>query len=590
MSAVNEHHDTAAWWGSIQDRVDTALRELVDGFDDIANQPLPYNWLPPRARTIFGPDLTWSELAEETINSLATRPPRTGLTVVRALVTTARDTVAAARSAPTGQPEDPKAAIRRMLTRLPHHDYALLAARGWTLRAASIPVTARQLGVSHVHVQRQTPRAYARLRDLLAEPAHAAVGDYAATLRARLGSLTQERTAGSELDDVGLDIATDSGQLLLHLAGPFTPNGIWLESETGPTLVAAHAVLGAVVAEHKAPTTATLHAALTQLHVAAPVATKVIDTHPTLRRFGDQWVRWGSDNADKVEAVLHLLGKPATPATIATTIGEEITEQSTRNAFGNDPRFARTTKQTWGLREWGLREYTGVYAEISTRLEAAGQPVSITAIVDEIKAALPDVAESSIRTYLSAPGFVVDNGMIRHRREGDPWPKVAPLNTIRGAFHDGSGTIRYAIPVTAEVLRGSGVTVSGAVATALGVHPGHHRAFTGSPAEVALTWPVSVTNGAHFRSLRGLVTTLGAHLDDTIVLAFTPDDGTVTATLIAADVDTTTRLRMLVGRRQVRNPIATLSRALQCKSDEVIALLTHRGENDLLTLLREPES
>lgn len=590
MSTVSEHHDTATWWDSIRDRVDTPLRDLVDGLDDIANQSLPYNWLPPRARTIFGPHLTWSALAEETINSLATRPPRTGLTVVRALVTTARDTVAAARSAPTGQPEDPQTAIRRMLERLPHHDYALLMARGWALRPTSIPVTARQLGVSAVHVQRQTPRAYARLHDLLAEPAHAIVGEYATALRARLGSLTQERTAGSELDDLGLDIATDSGQLLLHLAGPFTPNGIWLESATGPTLIAALAALDDVVAEHKAPTTATLRAALTHLHVAAPVAAKVIDTHPTLRRFGDQWVRWGSDNADKVEAVLHLLGKAATPAAIAAVAGDVLTEQSARNALGNEPRFARATKQTWGLREWGLREYTGVYAEISARLEAAGRPVSITAIVDDVRAALPDVAESSIRTYLNAPGFVVDNGTIRHRRDDDGWPKVAPLNAIRGAFHDGTDTIRYALPVTAEVMRGSGITVSGAVATALGVNPGGQRTFTGPQTELTLTWLLSVTNGASFGSLRGLATTLGAHLDDTIVLAFNPDDGRVTATRIPADVDTMNRLKMLAGRRQVHNPIATLSRALQCRPDEVIGLLTRRGENDLLGLLQESDT
>jgi len=585
MSAVSELH--AAWWDSMHDRVDTPLRDLVDGFDDIAHQGLPYNWLPRRARTIFGPDLTWSELAEETINSLATRPPRTGLTVVRALLTTARDTVAAARSAPTGQREDPQTAIRRMLTRLPHHDYALLAARGWTLRPASAPVTARQLGGSAVQVQRQTPRAYSRLRDLLAEPAHAIVGEYATTLRARLGSLTQEDTARSELDDLGLDIATDLGQLLLHLAGPFTPKGIWLECATGPTLVAAFAALDGVVTEHKAPTTSTLQAALVSLQVAAPIATKVIDFHPALRRFGDQWVRWGSDNADRVEAVLHVIGKPATPADIADLAGNVLSEQSTRNALGNEPRFTRTAKQTWALREWGLREYTGLYAEISTRLDTAGRPVSIAAIVDDIKAALPDVAESSIRTYLSAPGFFADNGTIRHRRDDDGWPKVAPLNTIRGAFHDGTNNVRYAMPVTAEVLRGSGVTVSGAVATALGVNPGQHRTFTGPRIELTLTWLLSVTNGASFGSLRGLAAALGVQLHDTIVLAFTPHDGAVTATRIPADVDTVTRLKMLVGRRHVRNPIATLARSLQCKPDDVITLLTRRGENDLLSLLRE---
>ena len=90
------------------------------------------------------------------------------------------------------------------------------------------------------------------------------------------------------------------------------------------------------------------------------------------------------------------------------------------------------------------------------------------------------IAETSIRSYLSAPGFVIENGTARRRTEVDGWPAVPPLNTARGAFHNGPNEIRIALPVTFDVLRGSGQTLNPAIATALGINPGQQRSFTGA--------------------------------------------------------------------------------------------------------------
>lgn len=461
----------------------------------------------------------------------------------------------------------------------------MLAARGWALDPQTIPVTAAQLGVAPVNIQRNQPRAYRRLTDLLTDPAHVAITNAANELRRRLGPLTSEHTARHALDEAGLHLDTDAGQLLLHLAGPYTRKHTWLEDTNTGGLAAATRTIDAAIAEHGAPTHKQLTRALLELGIPTNTADTVIDNHPGLRRFGDKWVRWGSNTADKAEAALHLCGAPCTPAHIAHTIGD-ASERAVREALYQDHRFARTTKQNWALRRWGLPEYTGVYSEIALRLKAHGKPVSTQTIVDDLTTAFPDVAETSIRSYLSAPGFIIENGNVRRRTKRDGWPTVAALNTVRGVFRNGPNEIRVAVPVTGELLRGSGQTFHPSLATALGIHPKQQRHFTGPLADITLFWRESALNGASVGSLRSLATTLHAALDDTIMLIFNTADTTVDATLLPTHLDNTTRLETLLGT-SVRNPAAALTRALNCTRAQLHPLLQRRGETHLLSTTTE---
>jgi hypothetical protein len=585
VTAVSEHLDSATWWQDIQDLTETPIRELIDGLDDIAEQAIPYGWLPGRARTFYGAQLaTWSDLAGESISSLVNRP-KGGIGTVRAIVIAAREAVSVARSA-TDDGVDAAAATLRLLDRLTDYDHIVLSARGWALNPQTVRVTANQLGVAPVNVQRNQPRADRRFRELLAEPSHVAVVDFAEQLRRRLGPLTRKHTAERALKDLGLDLATDAGQMLLHLAGPYSCKDTWLEDTAADGLATAIATLDAAVTRAGAPTTPALTVELGNLGIPPQAAIDFIESRPGLRRFGDRWVRWGPTFAERTEATLHLSGVPASAALIAATIGDSCHEKSVREVLYEDPRFTRATKQTWALRQWGIDEYTGVFSEIAARIDAAGGAISSKALVDDMTAAIPDVAESSVRSYLSAPGFVIENGMVRRRTEADSWPAVQPLNTVRGAFHNGRNEIRIALPVTFDVLRGSGQTLNPAVATALGIHPGQRRSFTGTLTDINLFWRQSATNGASVGSLRGPATTLGAQIGDTIVLAFNLRDNTVDVTRIPAEVDARRRVRMLLGRA-VRNPLAALARALRCPPEDVAALLGRRGDKELLALVTE---
>jgi hypothetical protein len=564
------------WWDEVTARPKTPLRELIDDFDTIAAQAIPYSGIRGRARTFYGSDfVTWSDIADQTLASLINRP-NGGERTVRAIVAAARDAVLVARqSVGSGHGGNPASAVCALLDRLAQRDRMLLSSRVCAVRPVTARQTAQRLGVHTIWVHRNQPRAAARLAELLAEPAHSDVGVYAEQLGRRLGSLTREHIAYRALRNLGLDPDTEAGQLLLHVAGPYGWRDGWVELRP-EGLRTASQTLEAVLARVGAPSNDDLSCELVKVGLAPDAIADFVESWPGLRRFGDQWVRWGPSAADKVEAVLHLIGAPSSPDH----------ERGVKEALYVDRRFTRATKQTWALRAWGLAEYHGLFSEIAERIDAAGGTVTVADMIRDMKAAFPDVAESSIRTYLGAPGFKIEGGAVRRRTDADGWRGVAPLRTVRGAYHNGRNEIRLALPVTDELLRGSGQTIPPAVAAALRVSPGDQKTFTGKIGDLTITWRLSATNGAAAGSLRELANKLGASRGDTLVLVFGLRDESIGIVHINQGEDARRRLRMLLGR-PVNDPAAALARGLRCGTADLAKLLRRRGENDLLTLLQE---
>ena len=164
---------------------------------------------------------------------------------------------------------------------------------------------------------------------------------------------------------------------------------------------------------------------------------------------------------------------------------------------------------------------------------------------------------------------------------------MPPLNTARGAFHNGPNEIRIAVPATFDVLRGSGQTLNPAMERqrSASIPVSSDRSPARSPTSIS---PGGSRRSAARRvgSLRRPATTLGAQLGDTIVLAFNLRDNTVDMGRIPADADARQRLRVLLGK-SVRKPVAALARALRCSPADVAALLRRRGDKELLALLTE---
>lgn len=559
--------------------VNTRLGDLIAGLDTIGSFAIPYARLPRRLSTYAAEFPSWTDVADQTPHALLARP-KLGAAAIRALILAGRravqirrDTVAAGR---VGAP----AAVTRMVEQLDDVDQVMLSMLYWAPEPASHRDVAERLGVHQVSISRNLPRARLRLAEMLADPAHHEVVEHADELRRRLGPYVPTEVVRVELRRLGFDPSSVAAEALLYVSGPYPRRGGWQENAAipggGGALVAD--TVDAVFSEGPAPCTDELLRALHAVGMPTGVALTYLE-QCSLRRFGDLWVRWQHPTtAGMVEAALHVLGAPATAEAIFDTLGPEAgSVDNVNRVLTLKDRFQRVTRRTWGLRAWDVDEYVNIAHAIGERIDAHGGAVSVTEVTAELLAKYRDITASSIRTNLSTLVFVTKDGVVRRRTAADGWPPVPPLRTVRGAFRNGDDEIRVALPVTAELLRGSGQALHKSVATAAGVSPGQHRTFTGPHGEVTLSWSLSSTHGTNLGSLRVLASAVSATLGDTLVVALRPREGAVNVTRVGPEDDGLPRLRRLLGR-PVHNPAAALASALQCRRAEIDAVLRGRGD------------
>lgn len=580
------------WWDEANARADTPIRELVAGFDDVGGLAIPYARLPLRVHKAYSDAFScWADIGDESVESLLSRRG-VGDVAVRALVQAARDAVAAHRdlAARNGSQVAAAAAVRRLLDALGESDRVILSARLWGTRPLSQREVAERLGISSKSVERNQPRMEARFAELLAEPTHHIVSEYAEQLRRRLGPYAPAQIVADELCSLDVGPSTETARVLLHLAGPYAQRAGWFANTTTGGRREVLAAIDAVFARDPAPSTETLIGALKDHGVPPNVGAAYLCSGQTaLRRFGHTWVRWDGSIADKAEAVLHARRTPATAREILEAIGANTTRslRAVREALYDDYRFVRASRLTWGLHTWGIDEYEGLFEEIAALIDASKGGLTVEEIIEAIRTRFPDVTENSVRTYTSSPlAFVNDAGVLRRRTKSDPWPTVPPLNTVRGAFFNGSNEIRWALRVTSDVLRGSGLAIRRAVAAALGVNPGQRRTFNSPHGEVTVAWGLASTRGPSIGTLRPAALAADAEVDDTLVLIFRLEEAALDVARIGAHVTGSERLRLLLGRT-VRNPAAALAKSLRCAPAEAAAVLRARGDEDLAELISE---
>jgi hypothetical protein len=370
---------------------------------------------------------------------------------------------------------------------------------------------------------------------------------------------------------------------LLYLAGAYASRDGWFEISAGRDH--AGAAVDAAFERCSTPSTEMLSEALVGGGMAAEVVAAYLEKDAGLRRTGDVWIRWTGTLADKVAAVLQILGSPTNPETIVDAFRGEASLRAIQDVLYADDRFIRTSRTTWGLRAGGTRAYTGVFDELATRIDSAGGSVDISGLVDDVLASVPDIDEQSIRLCLNTLAFVIDGDLVRRRTDDDEFPPVEPLYTVRGAFTNGNNEIRLALTITDEMARGSSRPIPPAAAAAIGVLPGHRREFRGPHGDIGVVWRLSSTNGPNIGSLRPWVLATGAVPGDTLVLAFRLDDVSVAAERISADVTGLDRLALLLGA-PVTDAGAALAASVGCPRDTLGQTLRERGDGDLADLIK----
>ena len=99
----------------------------------------------------------------------------------------------------------------------------MVSARLWAQHPLPQGVVAQQRGVTKAWVNRNQPRATAKIAELLADPTRQEVGEHAAELARQLGPYTPGDAVATELRHLGLDPDSETAHALLHLAGPRCP-------------------------------------------------------------------------------------------------------------------------------------------------------------------------------------------------------------------------------------------------------------------------------------------------------------------------------------------------------------------------------
>ena len=256
----------------------------------------------------------------------------------------------------------------------------------------------------------------------------------------------------------------------------------------------------------------------------------LLDGPRNLRLFGDVLLPWYPSLTDKAEALLRWLDRPASDQELFDLIGEQRNRRGFRNRLTDDDRFVFTQDgSAFGLREWGLDDPIGLSDAIALWIEGAGGEASIAEIVPGV-AAQGSWAESSVRTYAHAPRFVVRDGRIRMRRNGEPFdlPSSDPSDhpRVERIAKDG---LRYNVEVVNDTLRGSGRPMAVPLALALGVLPGQERTFTSpSGATTRVVWNVKDPQPT-LGSVKTLAEEAGVDLGDALALDFDTTHGYVTA-------------------------------------------------------------
>ena len=217
----------------------------------------------------------------------------------------------------------------------------------------------------------------------------------------------------------------------------------------------------------------------------------------------------------RARAALISIGRPATK--------EEIAEQC-----GLDPGRAgaqlsamdgvvRADKSRWGLAEWIDDVYEGIPAEIVQRINEDGGATPLDRLVDELPR-LFGVSESSVRTYVGTPQFVLRDGYVSLADESSI--ALRYLNdVIDGRDDNGNPYWTFA----AENRYFAGYSLAGfppELASALGCPPnGKTQALVDYPAgcrDLSVIWRLASPTGASLGYLAEPLNRLGVSGGDRV--------------------------------------------------------------------------
>ena len=323
-----------------------------------------------------------------------------------------------------------------------------------------------------------------------------------------------------------------------------------------------------------------LRAALTAQGVADRLLSWAIDQIPGLSRVDGHAVLWPGNIVDRSCAVLAVRNTPMSAEELADSIGGGISVRGLRSRLYDDPRVCRVTRTTVGLRSWGGPEYTSIVELMCADLEERGER-SLAELASDLASRF-DAKTGSVHAYAGAPVFVVEDGLIRLRRQDEPFVPRATPHRIAGLYRAAPDALVFNIEADNDLLRGSGRSIPQEIATFLGVQPGMRMTLHHPVRDIPVSWLETNHMGPNLGSLKGPAEAAGVREGDVVQVWFDrrahaievrrrepPPPGDAMAE----------RLSWLTGLPPYRcQDRPTVADAVQTTPDQVVAVLRRRGD------------
>ncbi|MDR2379842.1 MAG: hypothetical protein LBE08_01475 [Bifidobacteriaceae bacterium] len=221
--------------------------------------------------------------------------------------------------------------------------------------------------------------------------------------------------------------------------------------------------------------------------------------------------------ADYAAGLLSAVGEPLSSHQLIESLGPPHSIQSLRNRLSKNERFTRTDRDRWALREWGLREYSGIRREIGKRLELAGGTMPLEELIDELTHTF-SISPASVVAYAAAPPYHSRDGIVSLAPPGaetsKPPKRTARLFRVPGGW-------AYRTRVRSSHLRGCGSPAPVAITAILNLQFGQSRELTSSLGPQFMYW-----NGLHptFGTIRRFLVGQGIPVGADVFLVIR-DDG-----------------------------------------------------------------
>ena len=286
-------------------------------------------------------------------------------------------------------------------------------------------------------------------------------------------------------------------------------------------------------------------------------------------------IEWPRTLSGRMRSLMRLRGSPVSPDELLADLGPEVRMRSLKASLSSSEQFVRVGLSKWGLKAWRLPEYGGIAAAISEELSQNGPSVPVGELAARLSASW-GIPENSVISLCNAPRFVAEHGMVRLRRDDEPFSVSSDLSQACGVFRPSDNTVSVLIDVDHDLLRGSGRTVAEQVAGLLALGPGEGREYEAGSGAISLYWPDTSISGPAMGSLRVHANDLNATVGDRLRITFRGDRRSADVRLVAK-----TRVEELDG-----DPLVTEITGLTGHGEELLGRLAAAVDSDTAGLAR----